>query len=318
MGALYVNNNRNKRAVALDVKSDSGKEVLTRLIRRSDVLLHNMRPAAAQRLGVAFEAAAAINPRLIYCSAVGFGQRGRYRGRPAFDDVIQAAAGVAGISERDGEAPRFIPTILADKVGALHAVYGILAALVARAHGTEGALRVEVPMFETLASFILNEHLAGATFDAGGRVGYSRVLSPDRRPYRTRDGWIYLMCNKEKFWPALCEKLGRREWIEDARFRRFAERLQHRDLLTELLDAELARRTTDEWLAHFAGAVPAAPIYDLAQALENPFVTEHGRLQTLAHPTAGPYRMVAPPVRVPGEDAPARPAPALGEHTEEI
>ncbi len=125
------------------------------------------------------------------------------------------------------------------------------------------------------------------------------------------------MCNKEKFWPVLCEKLGRQEWIEDARFRRFAERLQHRDLLTELLDAELGRRTTGEWLAHFAGAVPAAPINDLAQALENPFVTEHGRLQTLAHPTEGPYRMVAPPVRA-GEDAPARPAPGLGEQTEAL
>jgi len=136
--------------------------------------------------------------------------------------------------------------------------------------------------------------------------------------YRTRDGWIYLMCNKEKFWPALCEKLGRAEWIEDARFRRFPDRLRHRDLLTELLDLELAHRTTAEWLAHFAGAVPAAPILDLAQALENPFVTDNGRVQTVVRPEGRSYRMVAPPIRCEGLDAPARPAPALGEHTEAL
>jgi crotonobetainyl-CoA:carnitine CoA-transferase CaiB-like acyl-CoA transferase len=136
--------------------------------------------------------------------------------------------------------------------------------------------------------------------------------------YRTADGWIYLMCNKEKFWPALCGKLERPEWSEDARFRRFAGRLAHRDLLTEMLDQELERRKTAEWLAIFAGAVPAAPINDLAQALENPFVTEHGRLQTIAHATRGSYRMVAPPVRCAGEEAPARPAPGYGEHTDAL
>jgi crotonobetainyl-CoA:carnitine CoA-transferase CaiB-like acyl-CoA transferase len=126
------------------------------------------------------------------------------------------------------------------------------------------------------------------------------------------------MCNKEKFWPALCEKLGRPEWSEDARFRLFPDRLRHRDLLTDLLDRELEQRTTAEWLAIFAGAVPAAPINDLAQALDNPFVREQGRLQTLPHPTRGSYRMVAPPVRCAASEARARPAPALGEHTEAL
>lgn len=136
--------------------------------------------------------------------------------------------------------------------------------------------------------------------------------------YRTRDGWIYIMCNKEKFWPALCTKLERPEWAEDARFRRFPDRLRHREVLTEMLDRELERRTTGEWLAHFAASVPAAPIYDLAQALDNPFVTEHGRLQTLPHPARGSYRMVASPVRCAGGEPPARPAPALGQHTEPL
>ena len=164
-----------------------------------------------------------------------------------------------------------------------------------------------------LATWYLNEGVVT------GRL--PRSAHPSLTPcqlYRTRDGWIYLMCNKEKFWPALCDKLGRPEWAEDARFRRFPDRLKHRDLLTEMLDGELKRRTTAEWLALFAGSVPAAPINDLAQALENPFVTEHGRLQTLPHAVKGSYRMVAPPVRCAGEEAPARPAPGLGEHTDAL
>ena len=117
------------------------------------------------------------------------------------------------------------------------------------------------------------------------------------------------MCNKEKFWPALCACLGRDEWSADPRFARFGDRLEHRDLLTELLDAELGHRNTEQWLARFAGKVPAAPVYDIAQALDNPFVTEQSRLQTLEHPTHGPYRLVAPPVKSDGDEAPARPAP---------
>ncbi len=125
------------------------------------------------------------------------------------------------------------------------------------------------------------------------------------------------MCNKEKFWPALCERVERPEWATDARFKTFADRLANRDALTGLLDEALARRDTAEWLSRFAGSVPAAPVNDIAEALENPFVTDHDRLQTLVHPSAGEYRLVAPPVRT-GEPPPARPAPALGEHTDAL
>jgi crotonobetainyl-CoA:carnitine CoA-transferase CaiB-like acyl-CoA transferase len=164
-----------------------------------------------------------------------------------------------------------------------------------------------------LATWYLNEGVVTARLPRSAHP----ALTPCQL-YRTGDGWIYIMCNKEKFWPALCDKLGRPEWAEDARFRRFPDRLRHRELLTELLDGALQQRTTADWLAAFAGAVPAAPIYDLAQALENSFVTEHGRLQTIPHAARGSYRMVAPPVRSAGEVAPARPAPALGEHTDAL
>ena len=148
----------------------------------------------------------------------------------------------------------------------------------------------------------------------------ARSAHPSLTPcqlYKTADGWIYLMCNKEKFWPALCDALGRPEWSDDPRFRRFPDRLANRETVNALLDEALKTRTTDAWLDDFAGLVPAAPVKDIAGALENPFVTETGRLQTLEHPTYGPYRMVAPPVRT-GDEAPARPAPALGADTDDI
>ena len=149
----------------------------------------------------------------------------------------------------------------------------------------------------------------------------SRSAHPSLTPcqlYTTQDGWIFIMCNKEKFWPVLCETLGRDDWSTDKRFATFKDRLKNRAVIQELLDAALAEKTTAEWLEIFAGKVPASPINDIVEALENPFVTEHARLQTLEHPTRGPYRLVAPPVKSADEDAPTRPAPALGEHTEEI
>ena len=271
MGALYVNNNRNKRAIAVDLKSARGKDIIDKLIRRSDVLLHNMRPEAADRLGLGFDAVAAINPRLIYCSAIGFGQRGRYRGRPAFDDVIQAAAGLAGIAEHNGEDPRFIPTILADKVGALHAVYGILAALVARAHGRQEALRVEVPMFEALTSFILNEHLAAATFREEGKVGYSRVLSPDRRPYRTRDGWIAVLPYTGEQWRRFLIEAGRADVLDLPWFHQADSRHAHIDYLYSVIASVLPERDSASWLESLSRLdIPCSQVNRLEDLLEDP------------------------------------------------
>ena len=208
---------------------------------------------------------------------------------------------------------------MVDLMTGLGLAYALLAALTA-ARTTGVGRDIDVSLFDMalhntsyLATWYLNDGVVT------GRL--PRSAHPSLTPcqlYRTRDGWIFIMCNKEKFWPALCAKLGRPEWSDDARFRRFADRLAHRELLTELLDRALGERMTSEWLDAFAGTVPAAPINDLAQSLDNPFVTEHGRLQSIPHAARGAYRMVAPPVRSPGEDAPARRAPRLGEHTEEL
>lgn len=317
MGALYVNNNRNKRAIAVDLKSQGGKAIIDKLIQRSDVLLHNMRPDAADRLGLSYDAVAAINPRMIYCSAIGFGQRGRYRGRPAFDDVIQAAAGLAGIAEHNGEDPRFIPTILADKVGALHAVYGILAALVARAHGRQEALRVEVPMFEALTSFVLNEHLAAATFKEDGKVGYSRVLSPDRRPYRTRDGWIAVLPYTAEQWRRFLIEAGRADVLEQPWFHQADSRHAHIDYLYSVIAAVLPQRDSATWLEALSRLdIPCSQVNRLEDLLEDPHLRDVDFFHVGERYPSTIKRMLPQPV-VFGGVAPQAdiPPPPLGEDT---
>lgn len=311
-GALFVNNNRNKKMLALDLKSAEGRGALARLIERADVVFHNMRVDAAERLELGFDAVAAINPRIIHCAAIGFGQRGRYRNRPAFDDIIQAASGIAGLGTATGGDPRFVPTILADKVAALHAVYGILAALVARANGREGPIQVEVPMFEALAAFLLNEHLAAATFDADGAVGYPRILSPNRRPFRTADGWIAVLPYTDRQWRAFLTEVGRddviaQDWFADPR-----QRPAQIDTLYALVAEALPARSTDAWIAALeARDVPCSRIAELGDLLTDPHLAEIGFFDVPEGYPEGVARAIPQPVVFDGiapfPDTPPRP-----------
>jgi succinate--hydroxymethylglutarate CoA-transferase len=311
--------NRNKKSLTLDLARPEGQAVLHDLARTADALASNLRGDVPVKLGLVYDRLKAVNPKIVCAHLSAYGRSGPRADWPGFDYLMQAEAGYFSLTGEPGAPPARFGLSIVDLMTGLGLAYALLAALTS-ARATGAGRDIDVSLFDMalhntayLATWYLNEGVVT------GRLPRSAhpALTPCQL-YRTRDGWIYLMCNKEKFWPALCKKLARTEWIEDARFRRFPERLQHRDLLTELLDGELARRTTAEWLAHFAGAVPAAPILDLAQALENPFVRDHGRLQTLARSGEGSYRMVAPPVRCEGEPAPARPAPGLGEHTEAL
>jgi succinate--hydroxymethylglutarate CoA-transferase len=311
--------NRNKKSLTLDLGRPEGQAVLHDLVRTADAVASNLRGDVPAKLGLVYEKLRSVNPKIVCAHLSAYGRTGPRADWPGFDYLMQAEAGYFSLTGEPDTPPTRFGLSIVDLMTGLGLAYALLAALTS-ARATGIGRDIDVSLFDMalhnlsyLATWYLNE---GVTT---GRL--ARSAHPSLTPcqlYRTRDGWIYLMCNKEKFWPALCEKIGRPEWAEDARFRRFADRLEHRDLLTELLDAELGKRTTAEWLVHFAGVVPAAPIYDLAQALENPFVTGQGRLQSLPHPVRGSYRMVAPPVRCPDEQAPARPAPALGEHTEEL
>ena len=311
--------NRNKKSLTLDLSRPEGQAVLHDLVRGADALASNLRGDVPVKLGLVYERLKQHNPKIVCAHLSAYGRSGPRADWPGFDYLMQAEAGYFSLTGEPGTPPARFGLSIVDLMTGLGLAYALLAALTS-ARATGAGRDIDVSLFDMalhntsyLATWYLNEGVVTRRLPRSAHP----ALTPCQL-YRTRDGWIYLMCNKEKFWPVLCGKLERPEWSEDARFRAFPDRLRHRDLLTELIDRELEQRTTREWLARFAGAVPAAPIHDLAQALDNPFVTEHGRLQTLPHSTKGSYRMVAPPVQCAGEEAPARPAPALGEHTEAL
>jgi len=309
--------NRNKKSLTLDLGRPEGQGVLHDLVRGADAVASNLRGDVPAKLGLVYEHLKGANSKIVCAHLSAYGRTGPRASWPGFDYLMQAEAGYFSLTGEPGAPPARFGLSVVDLMSGLGLAYALLAALTA-ARATGAGRDIDVSLFDIalantnyLATWYLNEGVVT------GRLPRSAhpALTPCQL-YRTRDGWIYIMCNKEKFWPALCAKLGRPEWSADARFRMFPDRLKHRDLLTGMLDGELRRHTTAEWLERFAGSVPAAPINDLAQALDNPFVTEQGRLQTLPHRQRGSYRMVAPPVRCAGETPPARPAPALGEHTD--
>ena len=319
-GALFLNNNRNKRMLALDLKDPRGRATFERLVAAGDVLLHNMRIDAAERLGLGFDAVAAINPRIVHCAASGFGQRGRYRDRPAFDDIIQAASGLAGLSAQRSGEPQFMPTILADKVAALHIVYGVLAALVARGRGRGGPIAVEVPMFEAMVSFVLNEHLAGATFADDGALGYPRIMSPDRRPYRTADGWIAVLPYTGDQWRRFLDEVGRNDisaeaWFADPRIRQ-----SRIDDLYAIVAGVLRERTTADWIAALSARdVPCAQVNLLDDLLTDPHLADVGFFDVDEGYPAEIRRTLPQPVEFAGVDPlHDRPPGALGQDSREV
>ncbi|HET9403032.1 MAG TPA: CoA transferase [Burkholderiales bacterium] len=311
--------NRNKKSLTLDLARPEGQAVLHDLVRGADAVASNLRGDVPAKLGLVYDRLREHNPAIVCAHLSAYGRSGPRADWPGFDYLMQAEAGYFSLTGEPGAPPARFGLSIVDLMTGLGLAYALLAALTA-ARATGVGRDIDVSLFDMAlhnTSYLATWYLNGGVVT--GRL--PRSAHPSLTPcqlYRTRDGWIYLMCNKEKFWPALCGKLGRPEWGGDLRFRRFADRLKHRDLLTGMLDAELERRTTAEWLALFAGVVPAAPVNDLKQALENPFVTEHGRLQAIPRPGQEAYRMIAPPVRCADENAPARPAPALGEHTDAL
>jgi crotonobetainyl-CoA:carnitine CoA-transferase CaiB-like acyl-CoA transferase len=275
--ALFANNNRNKRSLALDLKQPSDKAVLAKLIATSDVLIHNMRQEAFDRLGFGVEAVRAMNPKLIYCAAVGFGSNGPYAGRPAYDDVIQAMSGFAGLfALRDG-APALAPSIIADKVVGLHVVYAVLAALLHRERTGGSGIAIEVPMFEAMTAFAMNEHLDAATFDSAGTLGYARALSPHRRPFRTADGWIAVLPYTFAHWQRTLHALERPDlaampWLSDA-----GQRNLRAPELYQILESVLRERPSVEWLALFNGIdIPCGPVNMPTDLLADPHLQAVG------------------------------------------
>ncbi|HEY7743122.1 MAG TPA: CoA transferase, partial [Burkholderiales bacterium] len=267
--------NRNKKSLTLDLSRPEGQSVLHDLVRTADAVASNLRGDVPAKLGLVYERLKRSNPKIVCAHLSAYGRSGPRADWPGFDYLMQAEAGYFSLTGEPDTPPARFGLSVVDLMSGLGLAYALLAALTA-ARATGAGRDIDVSLFDIalfntcyLATWYLNEGVVT------GRLPRSAhpALTPCQL-YRTRDGWIYIMCNKEKFWPALCAKLERPEWIEDARFRRFPDRLRHRNLLTGMLDRELERRTTAEWLERFAGVVPAAPVNDLAQALDNPFVTE--------------------------------------------
>ena len=313
--------NRNKRSITLDLAVPEARAVLHDLVRSADALACNLRGDVPAKLGLTYAELKAHNPKIVCAFLSAYGRDGPRAAWPGFDYLMQAETGYFSLTGEPGGPPSRFGLSIVDLMSGLAMAYGLVSALYAAR--TSGIGRdVDVSLFD-VALFNLN-YLATWFLNSGFRQDrLERSAHPSLTPcqlYRTADGWIYLMCNKEKFWPALCRALERPEWGDDPRFRTFADRLANRPLVNEIVEGELVKRSTAEWLAIFAGAVPAAPVLDVAQALENPFVTGHNRILSVPHAGAaeGSYRMVAPPVRLAAETAPQRPAPELGADTDAV
>jgi crotonobetainyl-CoA:carnitine CoA-transferase CaiB-like acyl-CoA transferase len=298
MGAAYLNLNRNKRSVTLDVKRPEEREKLLQLIDGADVFVSNVRPAALRRLGLDAAALCERNPRLIHCSAVGFGQDGPYAGNPAFDDIIQALSGLADLQGRNSGAPSYVNTIVADKVAGLALASAIPMALYERERSGLGQ-SIEVPMFETLVAFTLVEHLSGHTFVPPlGPMGYSRVLSPQRRPYRTRDGYVALLPYTDAQWQRFFALAGRPELASDVRYVDAASRARHFDALYQDLADIVAEHDTAYWLSALADAdIPHSRVNTLEDLFDDPHLKQTGFFQQMDHATEGKVMVPSIPLR---------------------
>jgi crotonobetainyl-CoA:carnitine CoA-transferase CaiB-like acyl-CoA transferase len=320
MGHVFLNLNRNKRSLALDLKQPEAARLLLRLVERSDVFMHNMRPQAMARLGFAYERLKELNPRLVYCAAFGYGQDGPNADRPAFDDIIQGGSGLVALEMANGAGARFVPTLIGDKTVGLTMVYAVMAALLQRERTGEGQ-SVEVPMLETMTAFVLAEHMGGMTFEPPmGPPGYARMLAPDRRPHKTSDGHICILPYTDRHWRDFFELAGRPELAQDPRIADAETRSRHFAELYALVAECVRDRPTAWWLERLRAAdIPCGPVNPLAELPQDEHLAAVDFFPALEHPSEGRLRTVRPPVRFTGADWTIRhPAPRLGEHTSEI
>jgi crotonobetainyl-CoA:carnitine CoA-transferase CaiB-like acyl-CoA transferase len=317
MTGQFMAVNRNKRSLALDLKQPDGKSVLQRLIATADVLLTNIRPAALARLGFGYEACQQINPRLVYAAATGFGQDGPWAARPAFDEVIQASSGFASAMGSDDE-PAFVPSLVADKICGLTLAGAVSAALVHRERTGKGQM-VEVPMLETITAFNSIEMLGGHAFDPPiGPVGYKRMK--ERRPVRTKDGWLTMLPYSGENWCTFFEAVGHPECIEQFAVRDAVSRAQNIDRIYNKMAEIAIKRTTAEWEELLLRIdVPHAAFAKITEIAEQPHLKAVGMIATLDHPSEGRIRQARPSARFSETPAEIRHMPPrLGEHSRAV
>jgi crotonobetainyl-CoA:carnitine CoA-transferase CaiB-like acyl-CoA transferase len=318
MASLFFQLNRSKRSIVLDLKQGQGRDALLRLAKKSDVLIFNVRPKAMARLGLSYEDVAAVNPRIVYCALVGARQDGPYAARAVFDDLIQGACTLASLEARMGGEPRYAPAWIADQGTGLAAVNAVLAALLYRERTGVGQA-IEVPMFETMTQFVMTPHLVGHTFRPPvGEPGYNRLF--ERRPYKTKDGYICASPYNEKQWRLFFDLIGRGELKDEPRFAGTAGIAKNVAELYGIFAEAMLTRTTAEWLVKLDELdIPSMPYHTPETIQDDPHLVATGFFQDVEHPTEGAIRTMAVPTRwsksVPEPD---RQAPRLGEHSAEL
>jgi crotonobetainyl-CoA:carnitine CoA-transferase CaiB-like acyl-CoA transferase len=321
MSPTFLRLNRGKRSLVLDLKRPGHRHALGRLIARSDVFLHNMRPDAAARLRLDHASIMDDNPKIVYCAAYGYGQAGPYARRPAYDDIIQAASGMAAIQGVVTGVPTYVVSTVSDKTCAMMALTGTLAALVARER-TGRAQSVEIPMFETMVADVLMEHMMGMIYEPPhGPPGSPRTMSKYRRPYRTTDGYLGVLLYTDAHWRAFLSGIGRKDLLVDPLYQSMTTRNASIDEVYGFLEETIAGRSTDEWMTFLDQLdVPAFPVMSLEALFEDPHLKKVGFFELENHPTEGTLRQMRPTMLFGGSSnaPPMRPAPHLGEHTRDV
>jgi crotonobetainyl-CoA:carnitine CoA-transferase CaiB-like acyl-CoA transferase len=316
---FFQSYNRNKQSLTVDLATLEGQGVFRDLVKTADVVASNLRGDVPEKLGLTYEALKDKNEKIVCAHLSAYGRTGPRAAWPGFDYLMQAEAGYFSLTGEPDGPPTRMGLSIVDQMTGLGLAYIVAAGVVgARASGTGQDL--DVSLFDVAlsnlsypATWYLNE---GHVQERMPRSGHPS-LTPCQL-YLTKDASIFIMCNKEKFWPNLCRALDRPDWIDDSRFKSFTERLENRALVQDMLDTELSKKTTAEWLMIFSGDVPAAPVLSVEEALENPFVQDHGRIMDLERDGQDPVRVVASAYRASVAPTPRRGAPKLGEHTEKI
>jgi crotonobetainyl-CoA:carnitine CoA-transferase CaiB-like acyl-CoA transferase len=321
MGHIFLNANRNKRSVVLDLKKPEALEACLALARRCDVLVYNIRPQAMARLKLSYEELKKENSKIVYVGCFGYSQRGPYAAKAAYDDLIQGAAGIPWLLHKQGAAePRYAPIIVADRSVGQQVASAVSAALYYREKSGKGQ-RVDVPMFEHLLQIVLGEHLGGYTFEPQeGEAGYARMLAPDRRPYATKDGYVCALIYNDKQWKAFFQVLGNPPQAADSKFSTQEIRSRHYAEAYAFVAEQMKLRTTAQWIEALERAdIPVQRMNSLADVVADPHLAATGFFRTVEHPTEGRLRSMAVPSEW-SESAPAyrRHAPRLGEHTREV
>lgn len=322
MGCIYLHANRSKRSLVLDLKHHDGREALLRLAADADVLIYNVRPQAMARLGLDYAAVRLANPRILYVGVYGYGAGGPYEAKPAYDDLIQGAVAIPTLEVRAGaQVPRYVPLAMADRIVGMSAANAVSTGLYHRERTGRGQ-KIEVPMFETMAQFVLSDHMGGQTFEPPiGPTGYARLLTEHRRPYATLDGHLCVLIYNDKQWKTFFHLIGRAdEMLADPRFDTIGHRTEHIGELYTLVGQVMATRSSSEWTALFEAAdIPVMPMHTPESLLDDPHLRAVGFFDVVEHPSEGSLRTMR--VASTWSDSPpmvSRQAPRLGEHSAEV